>query len=74
MIVRLITGLLVVSMIFGWPVLKRDKFKSSGKRGVKPVVHKGYYKKHIYKNHFWIGSYKTGWFEKQGVRNARVPK
>jgi hypothetical protein len=41
------------------------------RNSVRPVIHKGYYKKHLYKKHLAIGRFRINWFEKQGVKQTR---
>jgi hypothetical protein len=45
--------------------------KSRERTSVKPIHHKGYYKKHVYKKHLAIGRLRINWFEKQGVKHTR---
>lgn len=43
-----------------------------GKRdGVKPIIHRGYYKDHIYRKDLRMGRWKVPLYKKQGTR--RVP-
>lgn len=43
----------------------------NAKKTVKPVYHKGYYKKHIYHKNYHVGRVQFKLFEKQGTKTVK---